>query len=111
MLAGRAQTAEVEFLLGLSQPELMDRVKREAADTIVLYLAQFRDRDGRPYMPREVLRAISAVSPAPIYGPYRDLRGLRRGGWSRGILRRPRAHCRRTHNRRRQQAHHRPRPS
>jgi signal transduction histidine kinase len=70
VLAKRAQTAEVEFLLGLSQPELVERVKREAADTIVLYLTQFRDRDGRPYTPRDFLRAISAVSPAPVYGLY-----------------------------------------
>jgi len=70
VLAGRAQTAEVEFLIGLSQPELVEQIKREAADTIVLYLTEYRDRDGRPYTPREVLRAISAVSPAPIYGLF-----------------------------------------
>jgi signal transduction histidine kinase len=70
MLAGRPQTAEVEFLLGLSQPELVERIKREAEDTIVLYLTEFRDRYGRPYTPRDLLRVIGAVSPAPVYGLY-----------------------------------------
>jgi signal transduction histidine kinase len=70
MLAGRPQTAEVEFLLGLSQPELVERIKREAGDTIVLYLTEFRDRYGRPYTPRDLLRVIGAVSPAPVYGLY-----------------------------------------
>ena len=37
-------------------------------DAIVVYLAQFRDRLGRPYTPRELLRAVSAKSAAPIYG-------------------------------------------
>ena len=40
----------------------------EPASTIVIYLAQFRDRDGRPYTPREVLRAISDASLAPVIG-------------------------------------------
>ena len=58
----------VEFLFGLPLPELVARVAAESADTIVVYLAQFRDRDGRPYTPREVLRAISSRSGAPVYG-------------------------------------------
>jgi signal transduction histidine kinase len=70
VLSTRSQPADIEFLLGLPQRELVERIKREAADSIVLYLTQFRDRDGRPYTPREFLRAISAVSPAPIYGLY-----------------------------------------
>ncbi len=57
-----------EFLIGLPLPELVSAVAAEPADTIVLYLAQFRDRLGRPYTPREVLHAISARSVAPVYG-------------------------------------------
>ena len=30
----------------------------------------FRDREARPYLPREVLRAISSVSAAPVYGLF-----------------------------------------
>ncbi len=65
-----AGAAAVEFLTGWPLAELVDRVATEPADTIVLYLTQFRDRDGRPYLPREVLRAMSNVSAAPIYGLF-----------------------------------------
>jgi signal transduction histidine kinase len=68
VLSTRAEKLTVEYLSGLPLPELIARVAAEPADSIVLYLAQFRDRDGRPYTPREVLRAISAKSVAPVYG-------------------------------------------
>ena len=58
----------VEFLVGLPVPELVTPISRRAPHTIALYLSQFRDRDGRPYTPREVLRAISVGSGAPVYG-------------------------------------------
>ena len=60
----------VEFVSGLPLRELLVRVAAEPADTIIIYLTQYRDRDGRPYTPREVLRAISKVSVAPVYGTY-----------------------------------------
>ena len=68
MLANGRMALPFEFLIGLPVPELVSRLAAEPADTIVLYLAQFRDRVGRPYTPREVLRAISARSGAPVYG-------------------------------------------
>ena len=71
-----AGAAEVEFLSGWPLPDLVTRVAAEPADTIVLYLTQFRDRDGRPYLPREVLHAISTVSPAPVYGLFETYVGF-----------------------------------
>lgn len=65
-----AREAAVEFLSGWPLPELINRVSRESADTIVLHLTQFRDRDGRPYAFREVLREISSASAAPVYGLF-----------------------------------------
>lgn len=65
VLAARNETAETRYLIGLPQPELVEIIAREPASTIVLYLAQFRDRVGQPYTPREVLRAISAESTTP----------------------------------------------
>ena len=76
VLATRAEPAQVEFLLGLSKQELVDRIKQEATNTIVLYLSEGRDHDGRPYTSREVLRAISAASPAPVYGLSETYMGL-----------------------------------
>ena len=68
--------AEVEFLSGWPLQDLATRVAAEPADTIILYLTQFRDRDGRPYLPREVLHAISTVSPAPVYGLFETYVGF-----------------------------------
>ena len=39
-------------------------------------MAQFRDREGRPYTPREVLRAMSARSTAPVYGMSESYAGF-----------------------------------
>jgi signal transduction histidine kinase len=71
---GRAAT--VEFLSGRPLPELVTRVAAEPADTIVLYLTQFLDGDGRPYLPREVLHAISTASVAPVYGLFETYVGF-----------------------------------
>ncbi len=68
VLSNKPDALPLEFAVGLPLPELVSRVAAEPADTIVLYLAQFRDRLGRPYTPREVLHAISARSVAPVYG-------------------------------------------
>src|SRR4029079_14332422 len=70
-----AGTASVEFLTGLPLPAPLARGAAEPADTIVLYLSQFRDRDGRPYLPREVLRAMSDASAAPIYRLFENYIG------------------------------------
>ena len=76
ILASHTDPSDVEFLLGQSQPALVERIKQEAPNTIVLYLSVFRDRDGRPYTPLDVLRAIAAVSPAPVYGLAETFVGL-----------------------------------
>ena len=62
-----AGTAAVEYLSGLPLAELLARVAAEPADTIIVYLTQFRDRDGRAYTPREVLRAMSSVTAARVW--------------------------------------------
>jgi len=71
-----AGEAAVEFLSGWPLPELLNRVAGESAETIVLYLTEFRDRDGRPYVPREVLHAISSVSAVPVYGMFETYVGF-----------------------------------
>jgi hypothetical protein len=67
VLATRSEGLELEFLLGLPQAELLDRVK-EPANSIVLFLLQARDREGRQYTSQKVARSISAASRAPVYG-------------------------------------------
>ena len=75
-LSASANQAPVEFLSGLPLRELMDRVAAEPPDAIIIYLTQYRDRDGRPYTPREVLRQISKISVAPVYGTYETYVGF-----------------------------------
>jgi len=75
-LAKLDERVPVEFLSGLPLPELVARVAAEPPDSIVIYLAQFRDRDGRPYEPHEVLRAIVKTSRAPVYGAAESIMGL-----------------------------------
>jgi len=66
----------VEYLSGLPLPELEARVAAEPSDSFVIYLTQFRDRDGRPYEPHDVLRVIVKASRAPVYGAVETLIGL-----------------------------------
>ena len=75
-LAKLDERVPVEFLSGLPLSELQARVAAEPPDSIVIYLAQFRDRDGRPYDPHEVLRTIVKTSRAPMYGAAESLLGL-----------------------------------
>ena len=72
----KAAGMAVEFLSGLPVAELATRIAAEPPDTIVFYLSQFRDRDGRPYLPRELLRTISNASHAPIYGLFETYVGF-----------------------------------
>jgi signal transduction histidine kinase len=65
-----AGTPNMEFISGLPLPELLARVASEPADTIIMFLTQFLDRDGRPYRPPDVAQAMSSVSAAPVYGLY-----------------------------------------
>jgi signal transduction histidine kinase len=65
-----AGTPNMEFISGLPLPELLARVASEPADTIVMLLTQFLDRDGRPYRPPDVAQVVSRVSAAPVYGLY-----------------------------------------
>ncbi|MGE5713719.1 MAG: ATP-binding protein, partial [Betaproteobacteria bacterium] len=67
-LSNRTEPAPVEFLTGLPLPDLVARVAATPADSIIIYFTQFRDREGRPYTPRDVLHAVSQVSRAPVYG-------------------------------------------
>src|SRR5215470_1529603 len=71
-----AGTATVEFVSGAPLAELVARLAKEPTDTIALYLSQFRDREGRRYLPRQVLQAISAVSAAPVYGLFETYVGF-----------------------------------
>jgi signal transduction histidine kinase len=75
-LAKRHEQLPVEYLTGLPLPELVARVAAEPPDSTVLFLTQFRDRDGRPYGAMEVARALIKASRAPVYGAAEPFIGL-----------------------------------
>jgi signal transduction histidine kinase len=75
-LSGSAKQVPVEFLSGLPLQELLVRVAALPPDAVVICLTQYRDRDNRPYTPREVARAISKVSAAPVFGYYETYLGF-----------------------------------
>ncbi len=64
---GRIST---RYLIGLSIAETLAAVEALPPDTILLYLAIFRDQDGQPKVPRNVLEQISLASAAPIFGVF-----------------------------------------
>jgi signal transduction histidine kinase len=66
----------VEYLSGLPLVELEARVAEVPPDSVVIFLAQFRDREGRPYEPHDVLRAVVKASRSPVYGAAETFIGL-----------------------------------
>jgi signal transduction histidine kinase len=75
-LSGSADKVPVEFLFGLPLQELLVRVAAVPPDAVIICLTQYRDRDNRPYTPREVARAISKISAAPVFGYYETYLGF-----------------------------------
>ena len=66
-LAPLGRRVAVHYLLGLPIAELLDAVKRLPPGSIVLYLTVFADRDGRTYLPHDVVRRVAASANAPVF--------------------------------------------
>lgn len=66
---------DVEYLVDLGVAETVAAVRALPPDAVVLYLTIFRDGDGQPQVPRDVLERISAVSPVPIFGVFETYLG------------------------------------
>jgi signal transduction histidine kinase len=75
-LSDSTKQVPVEFLSGLPLQELLVRVAAVPPDAVIICLTQYRDRDNRPYTPREVARAISKISAAPVFGYYETYLGF-----------------------------------
>lgn len=61
------------WLEGLPLDELVKAVKNLPGHTVILYVIQLEDRAGKPYVPRNILQALSAAANAPIYGLWDTL--------------------------------------
>lgn len=74
-LERHADRIDAHYLIDLSMADLTAAVAALPPDALVLYLTMFRDGDGKPQVPRDVLERISAVSPVPIFGPIETYLG------------------------------------
>jgi signal transduction histidine kinase len=58
-----------EYWIGLSYETLLDRAAHLTSETIVLFITVYRDGSNRPFVPAEVLSALTRIASAPVYGP------------------------------------------
>lgn len=65
---------EFEYWAGLALPEILDRVKRMPADSIVYLPGLRQDGTGQRMVPQEVATEIVSISPAPVYGNASNFR-------------------------------------
>ncbi|MBR1124962.1 PAS domain-containing protein [Bradyrhizobium lablabi] len=61
---------ETTYLFGLPYSEIADRLSNLSRDTIVIVLTVFADSEGKTFIPAQVAADLSALSAAPVYGPY-----------------------------------------
>ena len=61
---------ETTFLFELPYSELVAELSRIPSDAIVIALTVFADSEGKTFVPAQVAGELSALSPAPVYGPY-----------------------------------------
>ena len=58
------------YLFELPYAKLVAKFSKVPTDTIVILLTMFTDGEGKTFIPAQVASDLSALSPAPIYGPY-----------------------------------------
>jgi PAS domain S-box-containing protein len=70
MIEERGGKFETTFLFELPYSELVAQLSKVPKDAIVILLTVFADAEGKTFVPSQVTADLSALSPAPIYGPY-----------------------------------------
>jgi signal transduction histidine kinase/ABC-type uncharacterized transport system substrate-binding protein len=66
----RERKFETTYLFELPYPQIVAELSKLAGDAIVIVLTVFADGEGRTFVPAQVAADLSALSPAPVYGPY-----------------------------------------
>jgi hypothetical protein len=65
-----------EYLVGVPLPELIERVRDQPRDALVLYEVLFRDKDGNSHVAAEIAGEIaSASSLCPLMGSRKPISG------------------------------------
>jgi signal transduction histidine kinase len=62
-----ADRVQITFLTGLPLENLRAKVQQLPADSLIYYLHVFEDRDGRIYVPADVVGEIAPIANAPIF--------------------------------------------
>ncbi|XIA63635.1 hypothetical protein ACFIOY_31885 [Bradyrhizobium sp. TZ2] len=70
MIEERGGKFETTFLFELPYSELVAELSKVPNDAIVILLTVFADAEGETFVPAQVAADLSALSPAPVYGPY-----------------------------------------
>jgi signal transduction histidine kinase len=70
-----ANRLPIEYWSEFTVDELVGRIAGLDRNDAVVFLSVARDRDGRAFVPREVLGRMAAVSRAPIYAPFETYLG------------------------------------
>ncbi len=71
---------DFEYSTNLTYEETLKRVASLPPKSVVLYVALYRDKTGRAFVPAEVARSVVRISPAPVFGVYDQIVGLVVGG-------------------------------
>lgn len=69
------QSNNIDYLVGLPLPELLDRLSNVDPRTIVLLLTYNADVAGNNYVTRDVAEKVSEACPAPVFGLWDTLMG------------------------------------
>jgi PAS domain S-box-containing protein len=69
-IESRPRKFETTYLFDLPYEKLMAEVARVPSDAIVLFLSVFLDSTGKALTSADVVAAVAAASPAPVYSPY-----------------------------------------
>jgi PAS domain S-box-containing protein len=63
-----ADRFSIEYLTNISADELIRRASRLPDNSAILFLAFFRDADGKSFVPRQLLSKMSKKANAPVFG-------------------------------------------
>ena len=70
MVEGHQRKFETTYLFELPYSELAAKLSSLSRDTIVIVLTVLADSEGKAFVPAAVAGDLSALSAAPVYGPY-----------------------------------------
>ncbi|MBC2735907.1 MAG: sigma 54-interacting transcriptional regulator [Desulfobacteraceae bacterium] len=67
-LSGYTNRLSIEYLPEMPQKDLMEKVERLPENSVLLYVVFSRDSEGKDFVPREILSAISRKANMPTFG-------------------------------------------